>query len=116
MPSFPLYIRRRNLEPKSNTSIIVCKLKLKSGMQRGSVHFKVVAMVALCFFCFFFRAFVVEVEARSIRTGENVADAPHYSSDHQNHFFINKGDENFGEGDLISMDYSPARRKPPIHN
>ncbi|KAJ0085857.1 hypothetical protein Patl1_08001 [Pistacia atlantica] len=83
----------------------------------NSVPLKLILLqLAFSFFCFF----LVVTIARNIRTPTGIygAEAPDDSSTAQGYHFviIKKEDEKFAEGDLVSMDYSPARKRPPIHN
>ncbi|KAK9270923.1 hypothetical protein L1049_026510 [Liquidambar formosana] len=72
---------------------------------------KVALLVAL----FFFSILLVVVEAEQISRTDTTHGADASRSSHDE-LFAMEGDGYRGEGDLVAMDYSPARKKTPIHN
>ncbi|KAA8537938.1 hypothetical protein F0562_027482 [Nyssa sinensis] len=74
------------------------------------VSCKVALLVAIFLFCFI--SVVVVNEARGIRTDTGGAGARHSS---QSNLYVVKEDE-YLEEDSMAVDYTPARKKTPIHN
>ncbi|KAI4345148.1 hypothetical protein L6164_012302 [Bauhinia variegata] len=70
--------------------------------------------------CFFLLCFVsIHARARTLKESSNIASgdantAPHRES--HDDTFKPKDNELNTDSEVFSMDYSPARRKPPIHN
>ncbi|XP_027367481.1 uncharacterized protein LOC113873525 [Abrus precatorius] len=77
-------------------------------------RFILVVFILLCFIS-------IQVRARTHREKSNIAtstkdasSANHKETVHDHVLFKPKDADNSGE--VFSMDYTPARRKPPIHN
>ncbi|KAF9678765.1 hypothetical protein SADUNF_Sadunf07G0069800 [Salix dunnii] len=69
-------------------------------------HLVLVAFFLLCF---------VSTRARAARTLRE-ASSNHGAEKDQNDLFPSKENGLPGVDELIGMDYTPARKKPPIHN
>ncbi|KAK7358887.1 hypothetical protein VNO77_00827 [Canavalia gladiata] len=70
---------------------------------------------------FFLLCFIsIQARARTLKEKSNIvastrdANTTHHKQTHD-HVFKPKEDDN-NAGEVFSMDYTPARRKPPIHN
>ncbi|KAA8546594.1 hypothetical protein F0562_002667 [Nyssa sinensis] len=68
-------------------------------------------VVVILLFC----SLLVLVEAaKSAREDTSGADAT--PSSHGNDLYATKEDEHLDEGDSLAVDYTPARKRTPIHN
>ncbi|PON52649.1 hypothetical protein PanWU01x14_207590 [Parasponia andersonii] len=75
---------------------------------------KALLLVAVFCFCLFS---VPIAEARKFETGRSMSrvEVAYHKNIHGNEFTVEE--EGYVEvGDLISVDYTPVRKKPPIHN
>ncbi|EXB70619.1 hypothetical protein L484_023804 [Morus notabilis] len=77
---------------------------------------KVLLLLALsCFFCSFSQLLVEA--ARKIETGSHRVEGERAYKIHGNEFTVEEDDHSFEAVEkLIAEDYTPARKKTPIHN
>ncbi|XP_057421224.1 uncharacterized protein LOC130715171 [Lotus japonicus] len=70
---------------------------------------------------FFLLCFIsIQARARALKEKSNIAsskdDRTAHHKEEQDHMFKPKKGEDNVDNEVFSMDYTPARRKPPIHN
>ncbi|KHN34030.1 hypothetical protein glysoja_030484, partial [Glycine soja] len=73
-----------------------------------------VAFFFLCFISIHARARVLKEKSNMVDSTSSDASTAHHSETHDHVFKPKEGKYNANE--VFSMDYTPARRKPPIHN
>ncbi|KAJ1412912.1 hypothetical protein SESBI_20064 [Sesbania bispinosa] len=75
-------------------------------------RFLLVVFLLLCFIS-------IQARARTLKEKGNTTRDPRtaHNNEEQDHAFKAKeGEENNAGNEVFSMDYTPASRKPPIHN
>ncbi|KAJ7945309.1 Root meristem growth factor 9 [Quillaja saponaria] len=70
-------------------------------------HLLIVAFFLLCF---------ISIEARATRPLQERNNAKAHEKGQEESFRPKENGVTFLDGDDLAMDYTPARRKPPIHN
>ncbi|CAJ2641641.1 unnamed protein product [Trifolium pratense] len=73
-----------------------------------------VIIFLICFFSIHIQVRARVLKERSNQSGEDANKAQHKEV-HVDMFKLKEGEEK-GDSEVFSMDYTPASRKPPIHN
>ncbi|KAK2391060.1 hypothetical protein P8452_28209 [Trifolium repens] len=74
-----------------------------------------VILFLLCFFSIHIQVRARVLKERSNQSGEDHANKAQHKEVHADMFKLKEGEENT-DSEVFSMDYTPASRKPPIHN
>ncbi|OIW18187.1 hypothetical protein TanjilG_31307 [Lupinus angustifolius] len=79
----------------------------------AAIQYKRILLVFFFILCFI----SIQARARALKERSNVGNSSnvHNKEEHDVKFKPKEDDEG-KKGEVFSMDYTPARRKPPIHN
>ncbi|WJX47694.1 hypothetical protein P8452_34355 [Trifolium repens] len=72
-------------------------------------RFLLVVFILLCFIS-------IQARARTLKEKSNDEMNTLHNKEAQDHMFKAKEEDHHVGDEVFSMDYTPARRKPPIHN
>ncbi|CAL0306636.1 unnamed protein product [Lupinus luteus] len=77
------------------------------------VHYKRILLVLFLILCFI----STQATARALKERSNIGNSSNvHNKEEDDVKFKPKEDDEGKKGEVFSMDYTPARRKPPIHN
>ncbi|KAI5384296.1 uncharacterized protein LOC127105918 [Lathyrus oleraceus] len=72
-------------------------------------RFLLVTIILLCFIS-------IQARARILKEKSNDVESISHDKEAEDHVFKAKEEDHNNGGEVFAMDYTPARRKPPIHN